>query len=336
MHHICTKYSIDCGLPFCSTVQGRQTNFSIGLRVASVALGTISILAGILILLGIPGLSQLGTAVGWVLFSTGIVLALTGVSIKCIKIPSSSDIRIANSDYLFSAIQQGRSQEGCRGTVSVKRADEVREKLAAKAPPGISFDSSIYHQSPYIIGTCTCMSLELASNYFRLRTELKHLDPSSEQFLQALRQLRQNFEKSSEEMRSRQIAFSSITIDRDVNMEDVSKNKITSWVQYHDFETDYCSKELDIKENMDLLQQQINFLPLGVYFVRMHKPSDNHKLEAGGHSMIYVHEESVSFFYDNNYGLEKLSNSSLLAERLLSIHNEWVIPIVRLYQLKPN
>ncbi len=247
---------------------------------------------------------------------------------------------IANPEYLFLARKAGRSQEGCCGSISVERADAVRHKLQERAAPGISFDSAIYHQCPAIIGTCTAMSLEFASTYFRLRKEWKNLDPGSEPFLEKIRLVSGNFETSSEEMRSRQSAFSSITVDRMVNM-DVSKNKIESCIKYHDFETDHCSKELDITTEAGLLQQEIDTLPHGIYFIRMLKPGDNHKLETKGHSMIYVHEEGVGFFYDNNCGLEKISSAvskglvgTLLCERLLNVHRQWDIPMVRFYRLK--
>lgn len=71
----------------------------------------------------------------------------------------------------------------------------------------------------------------------------------------------------------------------------------------------------------------------------MLKPSDNHKLEERGHSMIYVNEENVKFFYDNNCGLEKMPlmnniNDIELYERLLNVHNQCDIPMTRFYRLK--
>ncbi len=251
------------------------------------------------------------------------------------------DLRIANADYLFLARREGRSQEGCCGNVSVERADVVRQKLQERAPPGISFDSTIYHRSPAIIGTCTAMSLEFASTYYRLRKESQDITPGNEAFLNKMRLLSKSFEKSTEEMRSRQVAYSSITVDRTVNM-DVTRNKVESCLKYHDFETDYCSKEMDIRVDTGLLQQEINTLSDGVYFVRMLMPTDNRKLEARGHSMIYVQEKDVRFFYDNNCGLEKMSalnsgaNDTLLYERLLNVHKQWDIPMLRIYRLKPE
>lgn len=244
---------------------------------------------------------------------------------------------IANPDYLFLARRAGRSQEGCCGHISVKIADIAREKLQKRATPGILFDPAIYQRCSSIIGTCTAMSLEFASAYFRLRKESRDISPGHEPFLEKMRLLKGSFEKSSEEMRSRQAAYSSITVDRTLSV-DVSRSKIESCITYHDFKIDYCSKEVDIRGDVDLLQQEISVLPHGIYFVRMLMPSDNHKLEARGHSMIYIHEEDVGLFYDNNCGLEKIvargsDKSNALQERILNVHRQWDIPMVRFYRL---
>lgn len=251
------------------------------------------------------------------------------------------DAKIANLNYLFLARRTVRSQEGCCGNISAKIMTVVRQKLQEKAPAGISFDSALYNKHASVIGTCTAMSLEFASTYFSLRTEFKNMSPASESFIDRIRLLKDKFETSSEEIRSRQFAYSCIKVDRTVKM-DVTRAKVESCINYHDFGTDYCSKEVDLTTDKNLLQQEINALPQGVYFIRMLKPADNHKLEARAHSMIYVHEKDVGFFYDNNWGLEKISAKDCgtggieLYNRLLNVHKEWDIPMVRFYSLKPQ
>jgi hypothetical protein len=242
-----------------------------------------------------------------------------------------------NRDYLFLSSQEGRSQEGCRGSISIEKADIARQKLQQNALPGLSFDPMIYRNCPSIRGTCTVISLEFASAYFRLRKEFPELSPASASFLDKLRALKGHFEKSSEDMRSRQAAYSSITIDRSVEM-DISRSKTESWIRCHNFVIDRCSSELNITTNRALLQQEINALPPGIYFIRMHKPSSNHKLEERGHSMIYVREEDIRLFYDNNDGLEVIPmaqrDADGLVERLAGVHQQWDIPLARLYRLR--
>ncbi len=241
------------------------------------------------------------------------------------------------SDYLFLSCRAGRGQEGCCGGISVEKADAARQKLQEKATPGIFFDPAIYRNCHSIRGTCTAMSLEFASTYFDLWRELMDVSPGSKVFLDKLRLVSGRFEKSSEEMRSRQAAYSSITVDRTVDM-DVSRSKVESCITYHDFGIDYCSSEMDITD-IARLQQEVDSFSDGVYFIRMLQPGDNHKLEARGHSMIYVHEEGLRLFYDNNWGLEKIpttnsaTDGTLLCERLLNVHKQWDIPVVRFYRL---
>lgn len=246
---------------------------------------------------------------------------------------------VANPDHLFLSKRKGRSQEGCCGNVSAKKSHEVLLKLQETAPPGISFEKNIYPGTPSILGTCTAMSLEFASAYFRLRSEFKDMSSGDKPFLEKLRQLKSTFETSSAEMRNRQYAYSSITVDRTVNM-DVSRTKIEACCNYHNFKIDHCTNEIDISMTENTLEQEIDALPYGVYFIRMLKPGDNHKLEARGHSMIDVHEKDLGLFYDNNWKLEKLSpkqglpESKLLYSRLLGVHKEWDIPMTRLYRLQ--
>lgn len=250
------------------------------------------------------------------------------------------DIRVANRNFLFLAKRTERSQEGCCGKISAKVMNLAVKRLQEKAPAGILFDSSLYGKHASIIGTCTAMSLEFASAYFNLCKEFKDVSHNSESFINKMRLFKANFQTSSEEIRSRQFAYSCVKVDQTVKM-DVSKAKVESYMNYHDFETDYWSKEVDLTADKSVLQQEINKLPYGIYFIRMLKPADNHKLEARAHSMIYVHEKDVGFFYDNNWGLEKISAMDCstggieLYERLLNVHTEWDIPMVRFYSLKP-
>jgi hypothetical protein len=252
--------------------------------------------------------------------------------ISCCK-PSARP-QLSNANYLFVARQDDGSQKGCWGAFSIEKADAVWQKLQKNPAPGISFARTIIHTARSISGTCTAMSLEFASTYFRLREQSEGMSPNSKPFLDKLRSLQASFETSSEEMRSRQIAFSSITVDPKARI-DISRSKIESCVKVHNFAIDHCTNEIDITAEAGLLQKEISSLPPGVYFIRMLKPKNNHKLEARGHSMIYVHEKDVSFFYDNNSGLETIVEDQLPG-RLLTIHKQWDIPKVRLYRLRDH
>lgn len=93
-----SQVHLSCGLPFCQNPKDIQTNLSIGLRITAVVLGTLAVIVGALVLLNIPGLSHLGTTVGWTLVSIGTFLALVGISIKCVKDKSQIEEKEATQD----------------------------------------------------------------------------------------------------------------------------------------------------------------------------------------------------------------------------------------------
>ncbi len=83
--------SISWELPCCSSNSGEQTGYSIGLRVTAVALGAIVAIAGILVLLHVPGFSHFGTTEGWIALSVGTFVALVGIAIKCVRNQSNKE-----------------------------------------------------------------------------------------------------------------------------------------------------------------------------------------------------------------------------------------------------
>lgn len=246
----------------------------------------------------------------------------------------SNPITNLRTDYLFRSKQNERgSQEGCRGEVSKEETKKFLPRLQRNPSPGISFDATSVDHSSGIIGTCTAMSIKFAVNYFRLRNEAFE-STGSEQFQEKLRSLKSKFETSSKKMRSKQLAYSSIKVtSREI---DTSKSKIESCVRSHGFEIDYCSNEMDINEKTSW-EENLNKLDYGVYFIRMIQPkTDNDKLESFGHSMIYINEKNAAYFYDNNVGLEKMpemQKEKHLYNRLLTVHQKWNIPSMRLYRL---
>lgn len=110
--------SLNCGLPCCHNTPGQQTPWSVSLRASAVALGTIAVIIGILILLEVPGLSRLGTTVGWTTLSLGLVIAVVGASIQCVrnhsdaprKVLSNSELRI--KQFWEEFVQKAKLRHG--------------------------------------------------------------------------------------------------------------------------------------------------------------------------------------------------------------------------------
>ena len=80
-----SQVSIACGLPFCQSTQNKQTPLSIGIRATAIVVGIIAATIGVLIVLNVPGLGQIGTTAGWATFSIGAFITFVGASLKCIK-----------------------------------------------------------------------------------------------------------------------------------------------------------------------------------------------------------------------------------------------------------
>lgn len=81
--------AIAWGLPCCPKSSGQMTGLSLVLRVAAITIGILCIIGGSLNVSGIL-LSHLAPIPGWVAFSLGCLLTLTGASIKCVKKPANS------------------------------------------------------------------------------------------------------------------------------------------------------------------------------------------------------------------------------------------------------
>lgn len=105
------RSSIACGLPFCQNNRVHQTKVSIGLRVTAVAIGTIAVLIGILILCGIPGLNHLGSSVAWPALSVGVSLLMLGAALKCVRKPTESG-SVSNDHKEASAVTETRIKNG--------------------------------------------------------------------------------------------------------------------------------------------------------------------------------------------------------------------------------
>jgi ankyrin repeat protein len=116
--------SITGGLPFCQNTKGEEINLSIGLRVSIVALGTLALIVGILIVVGIPGLSQLGTTIGYGGLSAGALVALAGISVKCIKQPSPAEIKPYRPEE--------KSEEPRQKEIVIGEASTVTTSIPAK------------------------------------------------------------------------------------------------------------------------------------------------------------------------------------------------------------
>lgn len=243
---------------------------------------------------------------------------------------------ITNRKWLFEG-----TQAGCEGQVSIAKVESICARLDAHRSLGIHFN-----QEKVIDfvegGTCTAMSLEFLDSYFKIRkTCTKKPNYRSDMLVDYIVQLGQKFSSSSEEMRNRQAAYNTIEVDDALDDTiDYSKNKVQSLANYHSLLIDYSSSEIDIDtlSSESELSKEVNALPEGAFFIRILKPANNEKLEEHGHSLIYIKERGLNFFYDPNFGVRNLSSSDypkILFEAFKSCFQAFRISKARFYRLQP-
>lgn len=185
-------------------------------------------------------------------------------------------------------------------------------------------------------GTCSAMSLYFIHKY--LEAKRKAASPSEEvatTLLASISKLRGLFAYSSETFRDQQAAYDTIQIVDQTSQEDHSKNKIQALLNDYDVSIQYASQEIDVRAR-GAFETLISQLKEGVYFVRILKPDQNPKLEAHGHSLVYIKEHGLRVFYDPNKGacnLAQFKESNALFNLLYDCFESFQVSQLRFYQV---
>ncbi len=212
---------------------------------------------------------------------------------------------LINGKWLF----KGTQNEG-RGGVSVSKVEKIRAKLESQSALGIEFNPKKVTDR-IEGGTSSAMSLEFLNVYFKTKEIiLKKSDSQSNLLLSRLMGFAEEFSASSEYMRNLQAAFNTIEVRKLDRAVDYSKNKMQSLANYHSFVIDYSSKEMKLYKNIrKKIVRVVSTLPEGAFLVRLLKSAKNEKLEAHGHTMVYIREKGIRLFYDPNFGARCLTPS---------------------------
>lgn len=219
-----------------------------------------------------------------------VAVMVEGVAVRRLRLEPPD---FTNSPWIFRG-----TQRGCNGSVNRARAQEVFNKIFSLRETGIHFNAQKI-VSTLVGGTCSAMALELADRCLSLTT----VNDAHQVFLREIRQMGEEFKGSSEEMRSRQAAFNTIeVINHDV---DYTRNKMQSLCHFHGLKIAAASEEMDINTR-ESLEGEVRNYPRGIYAVRIIKPVDNEKMEAYGHTMIYIKYPNVELLYDSNFGSANL------------------------------
>ncbi len=232
------------------------------------------------------------------------------------------------------------TQTGCNGKVTIDKVKQIFQKLLERKETGVTFNKNNIADS-IEGGTCSAMSLEFIDSYFKAKGIAK-LSQASDPALYAgcIRSIGKQYRVSSEEMRNRQAAFNTIEEDKQTNSLDFKRAKIQSLANFHQFKIDFASDEIDLlTPAADQEIKKMDNLPLGVYLLRILQPADNEKKEEKGHSLVYIKEKSVGFFYDPNLGTQQLvegNHTSTLNEEMKFSLQQFQINLARFYRLIPE
>lgn len=231
------------------------------------------------------------------------------------------------------------SQEGNIGSYPVEKARQAHAKLQETREKGVSFNSEKI-TGEISGGACSVMSLDMLATYFALKQQyLMGSSPNRELFAQKLHEAAERYAGVSEDWRALQAAFNTIEVSREEGVA-LARSKVQSLASYHGFRIDHASRELDISCLSETeLDREMQSLPDGAYFIRMIKPEENEKMEAYGHSLVYIKEGGRGFFYDPNYGLRDLSkdrHAEILAMNFAQNVADWKLTRATFYRLSPR
>lgn len=237
------------------------------------------------------------------------------------------------------------SQANHLGLASIEKIESIRSRLLKQSTVRITFNAS---KISAIItgGNCSAIALQFAHSYISFKENLstkiaaRILIPQvkAATLLILIKRLGKIFRTSNEEMRTRQGAYNTIEVLPSVENIDFNKEKMQSIANYHNFEIDITTDEINsfmISQPEDI-RDYVCSLPKGIYLLRILKPAENEKLEEYGHSTIYIQEGPVKVFFDPNRGAFNISKGDI-AKKFYAIFQSQLLQLnvsqVRFYRL---
>lgn len=253
------------------------------------------------------------------------------------QIRANKEPKKEESFPLLSSLKEicSSSSTDGHGAVNLKLRDLHFEKLQKKAAPGVAF-SEQYLSNVCYGGTCSAQTLNFANTFFNQLKEGLSTD-------QAFKVAAKKHKTSSLEIRTEQAALNAITEDKNTYTSDFQKAKVESIVALKDFKVLYDTKEIstegDTTSIFNQFKQEIEKMPEGVFFVRILYPFSNHKKEAYGHSVFYVHDKDRHYFWDPMGPAYQLSDANVIKELFTIMKQEysrWGVSKPRFYKILPE
>jgi hypothetical protein len=142
---------------------------------------------------------------------------------------------------------------------------------------------------------------------------------------------------TSENFKNIQGAFNTIKKKHEEVVPDFKRSKIQAMLNLYKRKIVFASTEVDINHAQNEIKLIVQSLPFGAFIIRELLPENNHKDEKHGHTLLFVKDESGSFFYDPNFGWSEFpqgGESEFILGSLFDCHRAWNTPHVRFYQVQ--
>lgn len=232
------------------------------------------------------------------------------------------------------------TQARCNGTYGADKALDTVSRLNKSAVAGVHFNATKL-TGRVEGGTCTAMALKFVRKYLQVK---KRVDLSPQRLLEKMRRKGAYFEKSSLAFRATQAALNTIEID--VSLQDPSRSKLESLIRWKGLQVSWSSPCYLLNNQgcfvqgespLGELARKIEGFAEGIYFIRAIEPATNEKLEAHGHTLVFIKEAGLHLFYDANEGLmysDAQEAGSLVERQLRHCVNLFQTTDVRFYRVE--
>lgn len=245
--------------------------------------------------------------------------------------------------------------KGVIGPEEGRKIVSVLNHLAPSVAKSISFDQKMI-ASQLVGEACTVISLQAAKEVFKTMAEQEaeqdlNEDSKDKVFILGVRKIMEKMSKEAcsskakykerrKQIRTIQQAFNTITVDRDLKVENIVQEKMKALAAYYHLKVTHSTSEIEINDCdfQSKLDGEIKALKSGVYLMRIIKYKNNHKLEEHGHTVIYIKTERSTLYFDVALGLYQLFNESkkthLIYNSLLSAKLRFGVDRLSFHQLE--
>lgn len=226
------------------------------------------------------------------------------------------------------------------GAQNVDESRKVFNVLVAKALSRIIFQRATIYPFDNR-GTCSAMALDFLARYIQVRSQLIDED----EITAHVASFSPFYRTSNSTFMSRQAAYNTIAVSNisyddamhELNNDKIKYRKMQSLANYHNIKLNPRTGSIPLREiesGRAEFKQKINQLPKGYYVIRALSPTNNHKLEHYGHTMILVKESGFAIFFDNASGAIKITSEldQDVGEHVEGVMIKWGIPEYRVYK----